>query len=65
MWSVRLDLYCAEINMWHILEQLSSLSIHLRLHVGFIYSQIAASVLSYEKQQPGGMLNFHKTITAS
>lgn len=58
MCSVCSDPYSLDMNMWHSLEQLSSLSVPICLSVGFICSQIVPAVLNYEKQQPGGMLNF-------
>lgn len=58
MWSVCADLYSMDNENE---EYFGSWKLSV---VGFVCSQIVAPVLNYEKQQPGGALNFHKTITA-
>lgn len=62
LWSVCSDLYC---KLRFFFGHTQAVSAGLLSVVGFVCSQIVAPVLNYGKQQPGGALNFHKTITAS
>lgn len=52
------------LNMWHVLEKAQHFTVSL-IALGFSCRQAAPPVLNYEKQQPGGKLDFHKTISAS
>lgn len=54
VWIWKWELFWSSLAVW------ASVSV-----VVFVCSQIVAPVLNYEKQQPGGTVNFHKTITAS